>query len=334
MKISPLKSYKAPSYPTRQEAKSDPDLLKNNFPLRWLNGKLVIGALATYLLCTIESDTSAKIGVKTEIIPDSKNKDGNPQKENNISDTPFYIAPVFQHGDGQGAFGCIVVNPPSYLSEEDARYIIEEELKKEGIVFDKKNVRIDEIVFSPQPEDDLTESDEDSDNRGKNKSQINFLKRHDKKEAIPLIIDGYSTRFKLAYEFVSSNEYHMLCGSTNISSLESVNTIEASENLREILKTYGKLNTVVFYDPLCYPVEKEPYKRHRYKENYDPYDLQKIENEIKQKDDLYDNEKTSEREDDLIIFNERSISNSREMLRKQVRDFVLWIKEQGYLNNK
>ena len=44
-------------------------------------------------------------------------------------------APVFVHGDGVGASGCVMIAPPVYLSEEDALNIIFTELKKEGLSF-------------------------------------------------------------------------------------------------------------------------------------------------------------------------------------------------------
>lgn len=43
------------------------------------------------------------------------------------------VAPLFDHGEGRGASGCIVVSPPVFLSEEEAMQIIREELGKRGI---------------------------------------------------------------------------------------------------------------------------------------------------------------------------------------------------------
>ncbi len=42
------------------------------------------------------------------------------------------LAPIFEHGPGQAAFGCIVTNPPVYLSEEDAAAIVRDELAAAG----------------------------------------------------------------------------------------------------------------------------------------------------------------------------------------------------------
>ncbi len=49
------------------------------------------------------------------------------------------VAPVFNHGKGIGSMGCVVVSPPSFMSEEEALQIIQSELKTAGVEFDKRN---------------------------------------------------------------------------------------------------------------------------------------------------------------------------------------------------
>jgi hypothetical protein len=44
------------------------------------------------------------------------------------------VAPIFQHGEGRGATGCIVVAPPVFLSEEEALQVIREELATHGVM--------------------------------------------------------------------------------------------------------------------------------------------------------------------------------------------------------
>jgi hypothetical protein len=43
------------------------------------------------------------------------------------------VAPIFEHGKGRGATGCIVVAPPVFLSEEEALLVIREELARHGV---------------------------------------------------------------------------------------------------------------------------------------------------------------------------------------------------------
>ena len=43
------------------------------------------------------------------------------------------VAPIFQHGEGRGATGCIVMSPPVFLSEEEALQVIREEMAAKGV---------------------------------------------------------------------------------------------------------------------------------------------------------------------------------------------------------
>lgn len=43
------------------------------------------------------------------------------------------VAPIFEHGEGRGSIGCVVVSPPVFLSEEEALQVIKEELTEVGI---------------------------------------------------------------------------------------------------------------------------------------------------------------------------------------------------------
>lgn len=50
------------------------------------------------------------------------------------------VAPIFEHGEGRGATGCVVVNPPVFLSEQDAMQVIREELPKSGVSLSEGSV--------------------------------------------------------------------------------------------------------------------------------------------------------------------------------------------------
>jgi hypothetical protein len=329
MKVSPVKSYKTPSYPTRSQARKDPGLLKADLPHRWLNGKLVTGAIAAYLLCSLKGDTSAGLKAKPGITLDAERKNDTSQKENRVPSEPVYVAPIFPHGDGVGAFGCIITNPPAYLSEEDARYIIEEELMKEGIVFDRKNVKIDEIIFSPQTDDDPFNTD-DSEQGEKKPARPRYGWMSEEKPDT-LALDGYSSGLNLAYEFVSGDEYNKMCRDDSHSTVHVYSTVEASEVLRDRLKSIGKMNAVVFYDPLYSPAKEVWEGVYRSAEKADPYDLRPLEKEIKQKDEAYDKGARKE-EEHFISFYDKPNNGSKELLRKQVRDFIVWLKKESRQN--
>jgi hypothetical protein len=43
------------------------------------------------------------------------------------------VAPIFEHGEGRGSDGCVVMTPPVFLSEEEALQVIKEELAKHDV---------------------------------------------------------------------------------------------------------------------------------------------------------------------------------------------------------
>lgn len=67
------------------------------------------------------------------------------------------VAPIFEHGSGRGSFGCDSVAPPSFISEEEAFQVVEEEAKNYGISFEKpgkelKNIKLPDTNLYPNPE--------------------------------------------------------------------------------------------------------------------------------------------------------------------------------------
>ncbi|MGD9128680.1 MAG: hypothetical protein PVH19_14990, partial [Planctomycetia bacterium] len=122
-----LESLREPEYPTAMETSSS--------KCRW--GKAAAGA-ATFFL-------AINIGGVAESIPPMKYRPQMVQQAQEAmaanatfqSQNGIIVAPLFEHGEGRGAAGCVVVSPPVFLSEEEAMQIIKEELGKHGIKLDK-----------------------------------------------------------------------------------------------------------------------------------------------------------------------------------------------------
>ncbi len=115
MRVTPQKRYSSAGYPTHDDVDERPDLLRH-IPARWQTNPAVLTALASV---TMLSATNLAIagGEKAKA-------------------KPVRIAPVFQHGEGRGEFGCMVTSPPVCLSEDEARQIINDEVKRLGFSFD------------------------------------------------------------------------------------------------------------------------------------------------------------------------------------------------------
>ena len=107
MKSAPVKRHRHPAYPTKLEVQCDPRLLRQNIPPAWRAVPEIAGAVALFL--AVES-TGCRSGSKTPV-----------------------VAPLFEHGEGRGATGCIVVAPPVFLSEEEAMQVIREEAGQHGL---------------------------------------------------------------------------------------------------------------------------------------------------------------------------------------------------------
>jgi hypothetical protein len=108
-----------PQYPTRLEVQSGPGLLTRHMPAGWLSNREIAAAAGVFLATNLggcgKPETQA------------------PSKSPLALDAPAIVAPLFQHGEGRGATGCIVSNPPVFLSEADALQIITEELSRSGV---------------------------------------------------------------------------------------------------------------------------------------------------------------------------------------------------------
>ena len=120
MKSKPVRKYAGPKYPTRTEVAARPGLLQRHQPPAWRNLPELTGAVGLFLL----ADTARLAAA------DNPAKDG---KTKSPSQAVAVVAPIFQHGEGRGATGCIVMSPPVFLSEEEALQVIRQEMAAKGV---------------------------------------------------------------------------------------------------------------------------------------------------------------------------------------------------------
>ncbi|MDP4091420.1 MAG: metalloprotease, partial [Bacillota bacterium] len=124
MEIKPVKKYKVPGYPDRDTVLNSPGILKT-VPERWKGNAYVCAALSTLMLASLTSCTQKAQRTGT---------DGQGNKA--------LVAPIFEHGQGRGSFGCSSVAPPSFLSEEEAFQVIQEEARQYGVSFHRDGLEI------------------------------------------------------------------------------------------------------------------------------------------------------------------------------------------------
>lgn len=239
MELKPVKNYKVPKYPDKKIILSNPDMLKLT-PKRWtknINTQIAFSSLLIMMLtaCGPKYDNSNEGNI---VGSDPTSEPGN---------TTVYVAPIFEYGDGRGSFGCDSVAPPAFLSEEEAYQVICDEAKKRGINFEKSNEVLKDIQipvtytfieYKPNPD---------------NPDEYIPVYPSKTKENGNLELDGYDESKKIAFEFVSVDDYRGWQGKSGImSSVESYHVLDAAKTLREGIaeKENGKY-IGVFYDPIA-----------------------------------------------------------------------------------
>lgn len=277
MKISPVKKYKTPKYPDKGDVANNPELLKQ-LPDRWKKNLYVGTALSSLLVFTLTSCGKSKTS------------------GTNLTEKEAGVAPVFDYGNVRGSFGCMSIAPPSFLSEEEAFQVIQEEGKKYGINFEQdgleiENVDIPETKYFLKPENEK----EGSSPFGEKGGAIDSSKTGNLK------LDGYDDMKKIGFEFVSKEDYDSWHVEEGLrSSVDDFDFLSAAKVLREgLANKNGDTSIGVFYNPM----ERLP--KEELKLNSENRDWNAMEVKVKQM--------------------------AEDNLRKQVKDFLEWLKAQGIM---
>ena len=189
MQVKPVLSKAAPRYPTHDFLREHPELLRI-VPERWRRNPFVLRVLAGVgcLLLAVQSAGA--------------------QEQANAPASR--VAPLFVHGEGRGAAGCVMVNPPVFLSEDEALQVIRHEAKKAGLDFtaEAPTVRQATVPVTSEcgPGWDTQKRD--------------------------LVFDGFDKEHNVAFEFVSSKHFSEWEKGGACSSVSFYNMKGAAETLR------------------------------------------------------------------------------------------------------
>jgi hypothetical protein len=129
MKSKPVRKYVPPKYPTRLEIAARPALLHRHQPPAWRKWPELTGAAALFLLAD---------NARLAAADGPTNRSQNPSQPKAVA----MVAPIFQHGEGRGATGCIVMSPPVFLSEEEALQVIRDEMASQGVQLGTNKVEV------------------------------------------------------------------------------------------------------------------------------------------------------------------------------------------------
>ncbi|NVN94988.1 MAG: hypothetical protein HXX18_06860 [Bacteroidetes bacterium] len=232
MELKAIKKRKAPNYPTIDYFIENPELLSKRIPDKWLKNKYVASSLATFIFLG-NPDIHKSKDLKTIVIVESIDKEKKAENQQ-VKQDAIKVAPIFVHGKGSGASGCIVMSPPVFISEDEALKIILEALKAENISFD--TVKGPVISFKA-----LAIADDCLDEKNVADAKVKIK------------MDGYNAKYNIAFEFVSTKDFNKFRSDSKcFSSVQGYDTKKAAELLRDELKANSKTNAVVFYDPISH----------------------------------------------------------------------------------
>jgi hypothetical protein len=317
----PVKRFRWPAYPTKLEVLATPELLKRHQPPAWLSNRELAAAAGVFLAANAggcgKSATDASNGAR--LAPDA----------------PAIVAPIFRHGEGLGAAGCIVISPPSFLSEEEAFLVIANELSRHGIELSKRNVDLETVIVKGRDFREGYEWVADQKTRGYVAVDA------------PLNADGLDPEKQVAVEFTSGRDYFGLDGpwqQRRLSTAYNVETQAVARSLAEqVAGQPAGLYFGVFYDPLMLSDTEMDYaKFHAYTEQ-----LWSRGGELWTRDDVTEEEVKEQLriwekalENDEILREWRKAwdhaqklnkGEAQGVLREQVKDFVDWLKAQGVI---
>ena len=225
LKSNPMDSYKNPQYPTKIQVYEDPDLLKKYMPPLWRRNAQVAGLATLFMVASCQSNKSI---LKSDL----------------ASDAAAVVAPIFEYGEGRGSVGCEVINPPVFLSEEEAMQVISEQLTKTGFKISQTNVSLENLTIYHGTR---VEWDDDFRNPTYHKGDLK-----------PLNVDLYDEDQKIAVEFVSKSDSQDFGVNSDdvFISVESYDFETMADSLATEVKTHGKgVYFGAFYDPMAGAVD-------------------------------------------------------------------------------
>lgn len=266
-----------PRYPTRLQVLAEPSLLAKHLPPAWRSCAKMAGAAALFLAvnATVKADPNA---APAEL------------------PAAAVVAPIFEHGDGRGAIGCIVVAPPVFLSEEEALQVISEELAEYGLEFSEKGGEMKDVEVPHRGRAVVRD--------GQEHKLVYFDLPGSAK---PLSVDLRDPAKKIAVEYLSTTDYFLLGGVQDTSTVQDFDFIDIAHLVADKVKQSGEaVHFGILYDPM---VRGEPRELG---------------------EDLWPGGAKGKTAAEPAV-RETPKTRSVRLLRMQVRDFAEWLEAQGVI---
>lgn len=246
-----MHGYGRPSYPRRDEV--DDATLGRYMPRRWRRSGRVAGAMALLFfqppagMATARADSAVPPARGGPAATPAPGPGDDSKRRNPDGSTPpraVRVVDVFEHGEGRGAFGCVAVAPPAFLSEQDARQVILEEFARAGVRF-----RLDARQHPTLRERKVTLT-------AHKNAEGRFVSERKLVMGKPITLDGWDPEHQIGFEYVSEADYFALGGAESMSSVQEYDFKGVARQLAAEAKDDASMRLGVFYDPMA-PVQWE-----------------------------------------------------------------------------
>lgn len=226
-----------------------------------------------------------------------------PDVSRNVVAAParMIVAPLFQHGEGRGVSGCIVISPPAFLSEEEAFQVIAETLHEHGIELRANDTPLPDVSL-PRPVFAVLVDE-------------NGNRIRDRRPDLPFCIDGVDAERHIAIEYASVEDERAIGGPWATGVMSTVQRYDSTQVAGYLAERAAESRAAyycgVFYDPIsAMPPLSTP--------NGTGTEL-----ELELDAGSY--------EDQWRARQRRALEQSKADLRLQVQDFIAWLKGQGVI---
>ena len=266
MKIKKIAHAEAPRYPSFEEAAASPERLRD-IPKRWngafatLAGLGLAGAVASSASSGRAEEAPAQPGTAQDAVKARGDAEALAAARRNVANVATVVAPILQKAlerDGRGSFGCMCVDPPTYLSENEALNLIADELAKAGLPV-SDCLPVDGFDIAPnaglKPDRWELEAQKEIEKQQKSGGSSAFDLKAPKPQRIDRwVFDLANGDGSIAVEFLSKDDYDRLrSNSGGWSSVSSYDLSLLAQNLQAeyATRTNGTPMTVgIFFDPM------------------------------------------------------------------------------------
>ncbi len=249
MKIQPPHRYTPPAYPTLAEMRQRPDL-RARLPKRWTASPRFVALLSTFVslrawLAGAGDPQAAAPACATTVAQPESPRDGT---NTAVQEATSLVVPFLDESmeyDGRGSFGCVAVNPPTFLAEDEALELIQQELRAAG--FDLEESIVLEGAQAPETPP-VAETDSDV---------PNVLERGAPKTIDPqhFLFDFADRKRGLYIEYLSRSDYNDWSDDGAMrSTVQRYDFTAASRKAAETFRSWKSPKPVTFgilFDPLA-----------------------------------------------------------------------------------